>query len=34
MVEVEKKFLLSDKQKTQLLDGAEFLYEKVITDGY
>ena len=34
MVEVEKKFLLSDKQKTQLLDGAEFLYEKVITDSY
>jgi len=34
MVEVEKKFLLSDEQKTQLLDGAEFLYEKVITDSY
>jgi len=34
MVEVEKKFLLSDTQKTQLLDGAEFLYEKTIVDTY
>ena len=34
MVEVEKKFLLSDNQKTQLLDGAEFLYEKTIVDTY
>jgi adenylate cyclase class IV len=34
MVEVEKKFLLSNKEQTQLLDGAEFLYEKTIIDTY
>jgi len=34
MIEVEKKFLLSDNQQTQLLHGAEFLFEKVITDTY
>jgi len=34
MIEVEKKFLLSDIEKTQLLNGAEFLYEKLIADTY
>lgn len=34
MFEVEQKFLLSEKEKKLLLDGAEFLGEKVFTDKY
>jgi len=34
MIEVEKKFILTDEQEKRLLDGAEFLGEKNITDTY
>jgi len=34
MIEVEKKFLLNMEQEKQLLEGAEFLTEKVFTDIY
>lgn len=34
MIEVEKKFLLDNDQKKKLLDGADFLGEKVFTDIY
>ncbi|EKE11943.1 MAG: thiamine triphosphatase-like protein [uncultured bacterium] len=34
MFEVEKKFILNEKQKEALLDGAQFLGGKVFTDAY
>jgi adenylate cyclase class IV len=34
MIEVEKKFILSEEEKNRLLDGAEFLSKKTITDVY
>lgn len=34
MFEVEKKFILSEKQKEKLLQGATFLNEKTFTDTY
>lgn len=34
MLEIEKKFQLSAEQKQRLLDGAEFISEKSITDSY
>ncbi len=34
MIEVEKKFLLSKEQKKRLIEGAEFVGEKVFTDVY
>jgi adenylate cyclase class IV len=34
MFEVEKKFILTEVQKTKLLGGAEFLGEKIFTDVY
>jgi adenylate cyclase class IV len=34
MIEVEKKFLLNKEQEKRLLEGAEFLSEKVFTDIY
>ncbi|EKE19547.1 MAG: thiamine triphosphatase-like protein [uncultured bacterium] len=32
--EIEKKFILTDRQKVKLLEGAEFLGEKVFVDAY
>ena len=34
MIEVEKKFLLNEKQKKNLLDGAHMLKQKTFTDIY
>ena len=34
MIEVEKKFILDKESEKRLLDGAEFLVEKVFTDIY
>lgn len=34
MIEVEKKFILTDEQEKQLIEGAEFLGYKVVTDTY
>jgi len=34
MFEIEKKFILTEKQKERLIDGAEFLGEKTFTDIY
>lgn len=34
MIEVEKKFLLDKEQEKKLLEGAEFIAEKVFTDIY
>lgn len=34
MIEVEKKFILTEKEKERLIKGAEFLNEKVFTDIY
>jgi len=34
MIEVEKKFLLNKEQEKQLIEGAEFIGEKVFTDIY
>lgn len=34
MIEVEKKFLLSDQDKEQLIEDAEFLNERTFTDVY
>jgi adenylate cyclase class IV len=34
MIEVEKKFKLSEDQSIRLLEGAEFLGEKIFTDSY
>ena len=34
MIEVEKKFILTKKEKERLIKGAEFLNEKVFTDIY
>lgn len=34
MIEVEKKFILSDEEKSRLLEGADFIGEKVFTDIY
>lgn len=34
MIEVEKKFILSESEKNRLIDGAEFLNEKTFTDVY
>lgn len=34
MFEVEKKFILNDEQKKNLLEGAEFLSEKTFIDAY
>lgn len=34
MIEVEKKFILDEKQKARLIEGAQFLGEKVFTDIY
>jgi len=34
MIEVEKKFILNDEQEKALINGAEFLGEKVFTDIY
>jgi adenylate cyclase class IV len=34
MIEVEKKFILTDEQKKKLLDGAEILGQKKFTDTY
>ncbi|MBI2113221.1 MAG: CYTH domain-containing protein [Candidatus Wildermuthbacteria bacterium] len=34
MIEVEKKFILEQKDKEKLLEGAEFLHEKIIRDAY
>lgn len=34
MLEIEKKFHLSDEQQKRLLDGADFVSEKQVTDTY
>jgi adenylate cyclase class IV len=34
MIEIEKKFILTEEQKKRLLEGAEFLGEKKFTDTY
>lgn len=34
MFEIEKKFILTDEQEKRLIDGAEFLGEKIFTDIY
>lgn len=34
MIEIEKKFVIDDNKKNQLILGAEFLYKKVFTDTY
>jgi adenylate cyclase class IV len=34
MIEVEKKFILTDEQEKALIDSAEFLGEKIFTDIY
>ena len=34
MIEIEKKFLLTPTEEARLLDGAEFIKEKTITDSY
>lgn len=34
MIEVEKKFILTDEEEKRLLDGAEFLNEYTFTDTY
>jgi adenylate cyclase class IV len=34
MIEVEKKFLLDKEQEKNLLEGAEFIAEKIFTDTY
>ena len=34
MIEVEKKFLISEKEIPELLEGAEFVSEKKFTDTY
>jgi thiamine-triphosphatase len=34
MIEVEKKFVITPEQESYLLDGAEFLGEKIFTDSY
>ncbi len=34
MIEVEKKFLLTKEQEKNLINGAEFITEKVFTDTY
>lgn len=34
MIEVEKKFILTEKEKARLVEGAEFLNEEIFTDIY
>lgn len=34
MIEVEKKFILNDKEKERLFKDAEFISEKIFTDIY
>jgi len=34
MIEIEKKFVIDENKKNQLISGAEFLYKKVFTDTY
>lgn len=34
MIEIEKKFILTDEQQQLLIEGAEFLGEKIFTDTY
>lgn len=34
MIEIEKKFVIDNNKKNQLISGAEFLYKKVFTDTY
>ena len=34
MIEVEKNFAVTEKDKTRLIEGAAFLYKKVFTDVY
>lgn len=34
MIEIEKKFVIDDNKKNQLISGAEFLYKKFFTDTY